>query len=409
MPAGARIQLPGGAGRDGRARGGRDGAAACCWSCSWPGCCAATPRSCAGSGPRRVGRRRRSPQPAARRARRQEGLRRRRWPDSRPTGTRSARLRRRRGAPTLLAFLTTGCGTCAGFWATPGRAAAARRRADRDRHPRSRSRAPGRAARAGPDGVPVVMSSQAWSDYAVPGAPYFVLVDAAIRGEGAATGWTALASLVCDAIGEPRAGAAPVGEEARGGEARTRRSRTHWPMPGSGPATRACIPAGSKLGDVRDAGGTKRRQTGELVIGAWRRSRRSRLGLVTLRRIDAGEHHSARRAGPPITWAITVIAFALGSTVAQRRSVRRSVRWERSCPAVSASRRPRSAPPGWRWRWRSISAGAPPRAPAAGRRALAGSYRGWVYGVGFGGQLGSGVLTVVSSAATYVALWRGRC
>jgi hypothetical protein len=31
-------------------------------------------------------------------------------------------------------------------------------------------------------------------------------------------------------------------------------------------------------------------------------------------------------------------------------------------------------------------------------------YRGWVYGVGFGAQLGIGICTVVSSAATYVAL-----
>jgi hypothetical protein len=31
-------------------------------------------------------------------------------------------------------------------------------------------------------------------------------------------------------------------------------------------------------------------------------------------------------------------------------------------------------------------------------------YRGWVYGLGYGSQLGLGVTTVVSSAATYVAL-----
>jgi hypothetical protein len=31
-------------------------------------------------------------------------------------------------------------------------------------------------------------------------------------------------------------------------------------------------------------------------------------------------------------------------------------------------------------------------------------YRGWVYGVGYGAQLGAGLATVVSSAATYVAL-----
>jgi cytochrome c biogenesis protein CcdA len=30
-------------------------------------------------------------------------------------------------------------------------------------------------------------------------------------------------------------------------------------------------------------------------------------------------------------------------------------------------------------------------------------YRGWVYGVGFGAQLGVGIVTVVTSAATYVA------
>jgi len=32
-------------------------------------------------------------------------------------------------------------------------------------------------------------------------------------------------------------------------------------------------------------------------------------------------------------------------------------------------------------------------------------YRGWVYGLGYGSQLGLGVVTVVSSAATYVALF----
>jgi hypothetical protein len=34
-------------------------------------------------------------------------------------------------------------------------------------------------------------------------------------------------------------------------------------------------------------------------------------------------------------------------------------------------------------------------------------YRGWVYGLGYGGQLGLGLVTVVSSAATYVALLAG--
>jgi hypothetical protein len=33
-----------------------------------------------------------------------------------------------------------------------------------------------------------------------------------------------------------------------------------------------------------------------------------------------------------------------------------------------------------------------------------GRYRGWVYGIGFGGQLGVGVATVVTTAATYAAV-----
>jgi hypothetical protein len=49
------------------------------------------------------------------------------------------------------------------------------------------------------------MSSQAWEDYGVPGTPYFVLVEGgAIQGEGVATTWDALASLVGDAIEEQR-------------------------------------------------------------------------------------------------------------------------------------------------------------------------------------------------------------
>ena len=49
------------------------------------------------------------------------------------------------------------------------------------------------------------MSSEAWEDYGVPGSPYFVLVqDGAIRGEGVATTWSALTSLVSDAVEEQR-------------------------------------------------------------------------------------------------------------------------------------------------------------------------------------------------------------
>jgi hypothetical protein len=109
-------------------------------------------------------------------------------------------------APTLLAFLTSGCTTCAGFWETLGerrlppsvQTVIVTRGSDRERPARLRTLAP--------LGVPVVMSSQAWDDYRVPGAPYFVLVDGAVRGEGVATTWQALASLVSDAITDQQAG-----------------------------------------------------------------------------------------------------------------------------------------------------------------------------------------------------------
>jgi hypothetical protein len=116
------------------------------------------------------------------------------------------------GAPTLLAFLTGGCTTCAGFWDTlaePRLPAGVRtvivtHSAERESPSRIRKLAPAR--------IPVVMSSAAWQEYAVPGAPYFVLVDGVVRGEGVATTWEALASLVTDAIEDQRGS----GTESRG-------------------------------------------------------------------------------------------------------------------------------------------------------------------------------------------------
>jgi len=81
---------------------------------------------------------------------------------------------------------------------------------------------PRRLASLAPPGVPVVMSSKAWEDYAVPGSPYFVLVAGSVLGEGAATSWQALASLVRDAI-EDQEMPIPPTSGARGGPARTRR------------------------------------------------------------------------------------------------------------------------------------------------------------------------------------------
>ena len=110
------------------------------------------------------------------------------------------------GEPTLLAFLTSGCSTCAGFWETlsDSRLPAGVRTVVVT-HGTERER-PAKLRELAPPGIPVVMSSEAWEDYAVPGAPYFVLVDGTIRGEGAAASWTALGSLVGDAIADQRLG-----------------------------------------------------------------------------------------------------------------------------------------------------------------------------------------------------------
>jgi hypothetical protein len=115
--------------------------------------------------------------------------------------------------PTLLAFLTTGCTTCAGFWETLGE-----RRLPPEvgivivTHDRGRE-SPSRIRKLAPPRVPVVMSSAAWTDYEVPGSPYFVLVNGVVLGEGVATTFTALASLVTDAIEDQRAsGAAARGQ-----------------------------------------------------------------------------------------------------------------------------------------------------------------------------------------------------
>ena len=109
------------------------------------------------------------------------------------------------GTPTLLAFLSTGCTSCVQFWEKLGdsqpapelRTVIVARGAEREQIAKLR--------RLAPDAVPVVMSSQAWDDYGVPGTPYFVLVDdGAIRGEGVATTWSGLTSLLGDAIEDER-------------------------------------------------------------------------------------------------------------------------------------------------------------------------------------------------------------
>lgn len=112
------------------------------------------------------------------------------------------------GTMTLLAFLTSGCLTCAGFWdafadsrhlglPSTVRLVIVTKGSDME--------SPSRLSSLSPRDVPVVMSSTAWVDYGIQVAPYFVLVDgdrAEAVGEGAAATWEQVRSLLGQALDE---------------------------------------------------------------------------------------------------------------------------------------------------------------------------------------------------------------
>jgi hypothetical protein len=112
---------------------------------------------------------------------------------------------------TLLAFLSSGCTTCGDFW-----------RAWRDDEPlqlrelgRPRvvivtkgpeNEHPNAVATLAPTTVATVMSNAAWTDYAVPASPYFVLVDGrrGIVGEGSAATFEQLRGVLDRAVSASR-------------------------------------------------------------------------------------------------------------------------------------------------------------------------------------------------------------
>jgi len=118
----------------------------------------------------------------------------------------------RPGERTLLLFLSSGCGTCAGWWDAlrtgahrdqPWRTVAVARGADEE--------SPSLLQGLAPPDVAVVMSSAAWESFRVPGSPYAVMVDGAsgrVTGEGVARSWAQLASLVGASVGDLGADAA---------------------------------------------------------------------------------------------------------------------------------------------------------------------------------------------------------
>jgi hypothetical protein len=105
------------------------------------------------------------------------------------------------GRLTLLAFLSSGCSTCQGFWSALAGDARSLLPPDVDvvvvtKGPELEVPAEV-AGRAG--GTTVVMSSDAWTDYEVPASPFFVLVDGVDGrriGEGIANTFRQVAELV---------------------------------------------------------------------------------------------------------------------------------------------------------------------------------------------------------------------
>lgn len=121
------------------------------------------------------------------------------------------------GAGTLLAFLSSGCGTCAGFWrafAEPTRLGlpAGVRLVVVTKGPEQESVVALREL-AAPE-LTVVASTAAWTDYAVPVAPYFVYVSGGrVTGAGAAATWEQVARLFDQAYADDRDNAARVDAE----------------------------------------------------------------------------------------------------------------------------------------------------------------------------------------------------
>lgn len=126
------------------------------------------------------------------------------------------------GAPqlSLLAFLSTTCGTCLEFWrafAEPGNehvAGTTSKLVIVTKGPEQES--PDDVARLAPRHVEVVMSQGAWERYEVPYAPYFVLVDgheSRVIGDGVASSYDELRELLAPAM--RRAGFRPGGQRSR--------------------------------------------------------------------------------------------------------------------------------------------------------------------------------------------------
>ena len=122
---------------------------------------------------------------------------------------------------TVVAFLSTTCATCATFWselaaasltpsgaisgATPSGVLGGARLVVVTHDPGEED--PRLVAELAGPGMAVVMSSQAWDDFEVPGSPYVVHVDGVtgtVTGEGTGLSWDQVSRLLAQASGDGR-------------------------------------------------------------------------------------------------------------------------------------------------------------------------------------------------------------
>jgi hypothetical protein len=122
---------------------------------------------------------------------------------------------------TVLAFLSSGCEGCTGFWhelASPG---SWQLPADTRLLVVSKSageESPAALGQLCPPGVDLLMSSQAWTDYAVPGSPYIVVVDGQtgrVKGEGSGTSFSQIGGLIRQAADDSRQLNKPAADRER--------------------------------------------------------------------------------------------------------------------------------------------------------------------------------------------------
>jgi hypothetical protein len=154
---------------------------------------------------------------------------------------------------TVLAFLSSGCTTCATFWdafrdqdslgLSPGTRLVVVTKGPEDE---SQSRVLALA----PSSATVVMSSAAWDDYEAPVVPYFVDVDGGSgrqRGSGTSSDWAQILALMGQAVGDADLARHRVSKAAADAEREARADRELL-RAGIRPGDPTLYPGGSRQG-----------------------------------------------------------------------------------------------------------------------------------------------------------------